>query len=212
MGDGICRPMHPPSKELIDRFPYKKPYRLYRFLSDLDELVDMVPNDLQRIGVAAVLTRRFLSQDSSSWIFEACPEPDPENLSSAHCLYKEPGYPFIIMLTSWLPQCSPVHNHANWSIVACLGDETTGWEENYFWTRLDDGSQHGYAEVKLVSKEILKPGDIIGFTPDAIHNIRSISAKGVASPKPTYLFNIFGETDLNNRYKFNPFNKTLENF
>ncbi len=47
MGDGICRPMASPPKALLDRFPYREPYRLYRFLSDLDDLVDMVPHDLQ---------------------------------------------------------------------------------------------------------------------------------------------------------------------
>lgn len=209
-GDGKCRPMIAIAKEFLEYFPYRKPYRLYRFLSDLDDIVNLVTDDLQRIRLAAVLTRRFLSQESSAWIFEACPVPDPETFSAGHILYQEPGYPFVIMLTSWLPQCSPVHSHGNWSIVACLGDETTGREQNYFWQRLDDGSTPGYAKVKVISKEILKPGDIIGFTADAIHNIKSISSEGVIAPKPTYLFNIFGETDEEKCFQFNPFNDTVE--
>ena len=67
MGDGICRPMPSPPKALLDRFPYREPYRLYRFLSDLDDLVEMVPHDLQRIGIAAKAPSGGNLRDTLHW-------------------------------------------------------------------------------------------------------------------------------------------------
>lgn len=207
--DGLSRPMGSPPSSL-SLFPLRRPYRLYRYLSDLDDLVESVSDDLERIRIATVLTRHLLAQ--ATWITQLCPVPDPERRASVNCLYGEPGYPLIIQIVAWLPQASPVHNHANWSIVAFLGDETAGCEENIFWSRQDDGSKPGHAIIKPVTKQILRPGDIVGFTPDAIHSIQSIPAENVEEPKPTYTFNIFGETDFNQRYEFDPVNNTLKNF
>lgn len=206
--DGKCLPLGslPPS---IEQFPLRHPYRFYRFLSDLDDLVESVTDDLERIRIAAVLTRHFLKQ--ATWLNEFCPLPDPEQRVVGKSLYGEPGYPFIAQVVSWLPQRSPVHNHSNWSIVGFLGDETAGYEHNTFWSREDDGSKEGFAIVKKVSQQILKPGDIVGFTPDAIHSIISIPGEKGKESKPTFTFNIFGETDLSQRYEFDPVNNTRKN-
>lgn len=208
-GDGKCCPMGSLPLSL-EQFYLRRPYRFYRFLSDLDDLVESVSDDLERIRIAAVLTRRFLTQ--ATWITELCPVPDPDQRVAGKSLYGEPGYPFIVQVVSWLPQRSPIHNHANWSIVGFLGDETAGYEHNNFWSRQDNGSKQGHAIIKKVSQQVLKPGDILGFTPDAIHSIVSIPGKKGKKSKPTFTFNIFGETDFSQRYEFDPANNTLKNF
>jgi predicted metal-dependent enzyme (double-stranded beta helix superfamily) len=210
--DGICRQMKSPSINL-DKFPLRYPYYFCRFLNDLDTLIELTSDDLERIRVATILTRRFLSQ--ANWVIDACPLPDPETHSATKPLYRDPNSPFEVHVFSWLPQNSGVHSHGSWSLVAILGDATTGRELNYFWTRFDDGSQPGYAVVKPISKQILEPGDIIGFTSDAIHNIKSISAENeenLENPKPTYMFNIFGDRNPSRRYIFNPFENTVTNY
>ena len=148
-------------------------------------------------------------------MIDTCPPPDPETRSATKPLYRDPNSPFEVHVFSWLPQNSGIHSHGSWSIVAFLGDETTGRELNYFWTRFDDGAQPDYAVVKPISKQILEPGDIIGFTSDAIHNIKSISAENEPNPdkpKPTLMFNIFGERNSSRRYIFNPFKNTITNY
>ncbi|MEQ8972582.1 MAG: cupin [Coleofasciculus sp. C1-SOL-03] len=207
--DGKCSPMGSPPATL-GQFPLRHPYRFYRFLCDLDDLVESVSDDLERIRIAAVLTRHFLTQ--ATWITETCPVPDQDQRVAGKSLYGEPGYPFIIQVVAWLPQRSPVHNHANWSIVGYLGDEMAGCEHNSFWCRQDDGLKKGHAIIKKASQQILKPGDIIGFTPDAIHSIVSIPCEKGIDSKPTYTFNIFGETDFSQRYEFDPLNNTLKKF
>lgn len=210
--DGVCRNMEQPSIDL-DKFPLRSPYSFCRFLNDLDTLTEITADDYERIRTATILSRRFLSQ--AEWVVNFCPDIESEKRAATKPLYKDPNSPFEVHVFSWLPQNSGVHSHGTWSIVAILGDATTGRELNYFWTRFDDQSKPDYAVVKPISKQILEAGDIIGFTADAIHNIKSISAENetnLEQPKPTFMFNIFGERNPSNRYEFNPFDNTLANY
>ena len=197
---GIGKPIDTPTS-LLRRFPKRKPYRLYRLLSDLDDMVEAIKDDRQRLQVALMLTRRFL--DASPWVADTLPMPDEEKGWAVHTMYREPNYPFAIQTVSWLPGFpSPVHNHATWSIVAILGNEEAGRERNYLWHRQDDGRKEGHAELELASEELLHPGDIIGFTPDAIHSVAMEAAP--ESWMPTFTFNIYGKPDYSKRYEFNP--------
>ncbi len=197
---GHCTQMQQPSLQLA-HFPHRHPYRFCRFLCDLEDLVEAVSDDCDRIRIATILVQRLLSQ--APWIFEACPTPDPEKGLAIQRLYREPGYPFTIKLVSWQPSLkSPVHNHAAWSIVAILGDVTCGHEKNQFWQRQDNGSQPNYARLQPTEQQILKPGDILGLMPDAIHSVEQLSAP--QSHKPTYTFNVYGKADLKQRYIFDP--------
>lgn len=201
--DGQVRAMASPTATLMRRFPQRKSYRLYRFLSDLDDLVAAVRSDRDRLRIATVLVRRLLER--SPWIVNTCPQPDPDLGWGVHFLYDEPGYPFTIQTVSWLPgQTSPIHNHGGWSLVAIIGDPArSGRERNRLWHRQDDGSQAGYGQITQISEVILQPGDMVGFTPEAIHDVCALPASETA-PQPTLTFNIYGETDFKNRYEFDP--------
>lgn len=196
--DGICLPMQSPLSGLT-QFPQRQPYRFCRFLCDLEDLVETISSDRDRIQIATQLVQRLLTQ--ATWIFEACPEPDPDKGLAIRRLYREPGYPFTVKIVSWLPgTTSPVHNHGAWSIVAILGDGTCGQEENQFWQRQDDGSRPEYAQLQPASQRTLKPGDILGLMPDAIHSVRQVSV----AQRPTYTFNVYGKADLKRRFVFDP--------
>ncbi|PZD73293.1 3-mercaptopropionate dioxygenase [Acaryochloris thomasi RCC1774] len=204
---GICRPMQPPSQN-IEHFPQRDPYRFCRFLCDLEDLVETVSDDCDRIRIAALLVQRLLAQ--AHWIMPSCPEPEPNKGLAIQRLYREPGYPFTIKLVSWLPGIkSPVHNHAAWSIVAIIGDATCGHERNQFWHRQDDGRQPDYAQLQPAEQHTLKPGNILGLMPDAIHSVEQLSAPH--SQKPTYTFNVYGKADLKRRYIFDPATNRLKN-
>ena len=206
--DGVCKPMGtPPAK--LRTFPQRNPYRLYRFLSDLDDLVESVKDERTRLQIGAELVRRLLAR--ASWIGDTLPMPDKDKGWAVHTLYKEPDYPFTIQTVSWLPGIpSPVHNHATWSLVAIMGDESAGRERNRLWKRVDDRSRSGHAELELVEERLLYPGDIIGFTPEAIHSVEQEAAEG--SWLPTFTFNVYGLTDYPNRFEYDPANKTVKNF
>jgi predicted metal-dependent enzyme (double-stranded beta helix superfamily) len=206
--DGLCQPMGQPSS-LLRRFPQRRPYRLYHFLSDLDDLVEAERSDRHRLRIAAVLLQRFLHQ--ADWIGETFPIPDETSGWGVHTLYDEPGYPFTVQTVSWLPgQRSPIHNHAAWSIVAILGDATTGRERNTFWRRVDDRSQPEKARLEVAGERLLLPGDTIGFEPAAIHCVEQEYAED--SWLPTFTFNIYGQTNYSQRYEYDVDRETVKNF
>jgi predicted metal-dependent enzyme (double-stranded beta helix superfamily) len=195
-GAGVVRRMGSPAASLLRRFSLRRPYRLYRFLSHLEDLVGAVRDERERLRLAAVLVRHLLAE--SAWIAESCPVPDPALGWAVSFLYDEPGYPFTVQLVSWLPdQGSPVHNHAAWGIVALLGDPAQdGHEENTLWRQTEQG---GVEKTGILT---LKPGDLIGFTPEAIHSVQAVDPVGQG--RPTLTFNVYGETDFSQRYEYDP--------
>ena len=184
-----------------------KPYRLYRFLTDVEDIVDRESDDSlperlrQRIRLQRIcpLVRRLLN--SCEWLQLNFLPPDPETGWSVQMLYDEPDFPITIQTVVWSPgAASPVHNHATWGIVALLD----GQEKNTFWQRSPTTEFPDL--IKATGDRILTPGDILWFTPDAIHQIEAIG------DEPTISFNLYGATDYDRRFEFDPLRATAEIF
>ena len=184
-----------------------RPYRLYRFLTDVEDIVeqeseDSLPERLrQRIRLQRIcpLVRRLLN--SCEWLQLNFLPPDPETGWSVQMLYDEPDFPLTIQTVVWSPgTVSPVHNHATWGIVALLD----GQEKNTFWQRSPTSEFPDL--IKATGDRILTPGDILCFMPDAIHQIEAIG------DEPTISFNLYGATDYDRRFEFDPLHATAEIF
>ncbi len=176
-----------PSPEVLVPEPIV-PYRLYRFLTDLEEILLRDTDDGIRLQKISPLVRHLL--DNSPWIELQFLPPDPETGWSVTMLYDEPDYPLTIQLVSWMPgMVSPIHNHAAWGLVAIL----SGQEKNTFWRR---SPQTGSLEP--AGDRILSPGDVITFMPDAIHQVEALGNEPVIS------FNLYGETEFDRRFEYDP--------
>ena len=176
-----------------------KPYRLYRFLTDLEDILDNIPDDYDRIKAICPLVRKLLN--SSYWLQLEYDPPCPDVGWSVKTLYQEPNYPITIQTVAWLPNHpSPIHNHAAWGVVGII----QGQEKNRFWRR--NPTAENPEQVELINEKILVPGDIIGFMPDAIHSVETMG------DYPTVTFNIYGEADFSRRYRFDSINHTAKNF
>jgi predicted metal-dependent enzyme (double-stranded beta helix superfamily) len=67
---------------------------------------------------------------------------------------------------------TPVHDHLAWGLVGLYRGE----QEEQVFTRRDDGSQEGRAELELVERRILRPGDFYELLPEFdIHRVRTTS-------------------------------------
>lgn len=175
------------------------PYRLFRFLTDLEDIINDIPDDRQRLQAIAPLVRNLLT--SSYWLQLEYLEPNPKVGWSVKTLYKEPDYPLTIQTVAWLPgHTSKIHNHATWGLVALI----SGQEKNRFWRRVP--SAEFPERLELVGEQILEPGDIITFMPDAIHSVEAMG------DEPTISFNLYGKTDYKQRYQFDIVNHTATNF
>jgi len=178
----------------------EKKYRLYRFLTDIEDIIERTQDDRERLAAIRPLVRRLLT--SSDWLQGEYLEPDPQLGWSVLTLYDEIDFPLTIQTVAWSPgQVSPIHNHAAWGIVALI----SGKEKNILWRRSDE--QKNRDRIDRVGEQILSPGDIITFTPDAIHSVEAISSEEAAIS-----FNIYGETNYDQRFEFDPINHKAENF
>lgn len=177
------------------------PLRLYRFLTYLEDILRATPDNTARLAQIRPLVRDFLNQ--SPFLLLQCPEPNSEQGWAVTKLYDETDFPLTIQLVSWLPgRTSSIHNHGAWGLVAILD----GQECNRFWrcshwpgpgTKLQDlGSAAGPSPLEPLSEQCLNPGDLITFMPNAIHQIEALGEEPVMS------FNLYGETDYSQRFKF----------
>ena len=175
------------------------PYRLYRFLTDLENVLDQITNDQLRLQAICPLVRQLLS--SSAWLQIMPLNPDPELGWEVTMLYDEPFFPLTVQMVAWAPGAtSPIHNHATWGVVALL----SGQEKNTFWQRSPTSDLPNKLEVS--GDVLLSPGDMVCFMPDAIHQVKAISNQ------PTISFNVYGETNYDLRFEFDPTQDTAKNF
>jgi len=174
-------------------------YRLYRFLTELEDLLAAEKDDVKRLNAIAPLVRKLLI--SSYWLQMEYKQPDPKTGWGVHFLYREYQFPLTVQMVAWQPGSqSTIHNHATWGLVALLG----GHETNRIWRR-NPTVEHP-DRIELIDEVVLAPGDIITFTPGAIHQVQP------ASDEPTISFNLYGITDRQQRYVFNPANRTAKLF
>ncbi len=192
--EGMCEEIEVPEIELSD-----STYRLYRFLTDLEDLLAKVSSDRDRLHAIVPLVQRLLT--SSYWLQIPNAPPDPELGWSVQMLYDEQFFPLTVQLVTWLPGAkSPIHNHAAWGVVAMIN----GQERNTFWRR--SPTPKFPDKIERVSDRTIGGGEIITFMPDAIHSIEAIG------DEPTISFNIYGETDYEHRFEFDLDTITAQQF
>jgi predicted metal-dependent enzyme (double-stranded beta helix superfamily) len=175
------------------------PYRLYRFLTDLEDILEQIEDDRLRLQAISPLVRKLL--ESSSWFQIPLLEPDPETGWAVQMLYDEPFFPLTVQLVAWAPgTVSPIHNHASWGLVGLL----SGQEKNTFWQRSPIPKFPD--KIETVGDILLAPGDILCLMPDAIHHVEALG------DEPTISFNLYGETDYDRRFEFNSIQGTAQIF
>jgi predicted metal-dependent enzyme (double-stranded beta helix superfamily) len=192
--DGQCREFG--NAEIAEPAEY---YRLYRFLTDLEDLLKVTHDDVARLEAITPLVRTLLI--SSFWLQMEYDPPNPKTGWSVRFLYQEHEFPITIQMVAWAPgQRSPIHNHGTWGIVALLD----GQERNRLWQRQPDAD---HPDRLAPSQDlILNPGDIVALTADAIHSVEPLG------DEPTISFNLYGVTNFQQRYEFAPDHHTAKRF
>jgi predicted metal-dependent enzyme (double-stranded beta helix superfamily) len=187
--------------------PDDRPYRLYRFLTDVEDILlatDDPQTQLQRI---IPLVPQLLEQ--SPWFYFNPLTPDPVTGWAVETLYDEPDFPLTVQLVAWAPgSVSPIHNHGAWAIVALLQGEET----NYVWQRSPSNTHPD--RITQSSDRTLTSGDLLGILPAAIHQIQAghDGQRPAESRRPTISFNLYGPTDYSARYEFDPNAHTATEF
>ena len=174
-------------------------YRLYRFLTEVEDVLSDVVDECSRLPELRMLVRRLIT--NSYWVKIQYPDPCFKTGISILNLYDELGFPLTVQTETMSPGIvSPIHNHGTWGVVAVL----KGQEKHTLWKRTKDLEFKD--RIEPVGDITLSAGDIISFTPDAIHSVEAINNE------LTMTFNMYGETDPKERFEFNPITYTAKNF
>ena len=192
--DGECFALDIDELELPEQ-----PYRLYRFLTELEDILNHVSDDCSRIWTIAPLVRKLLT--SSYWLQMEFTHPHPDPGWSVRFLYQEHGYPLTVQMVAWLSSyTSPIHNHAAWGMIAVIG----GQEKHRLWRRSPTPEQPD--RIEYMGEKVFVPGDIVGFMPNAIHSVEPLG------DEPAVTFNLYGVTDYSQRFEFDVHTQTAKKF
>ncbi|MDX1976552.1 MAG: cupin [Pseudanabaenaceae cyanobacterium bins.68] len=160
-------------------------YRLYRLLTDLEDILSQDLELTQQLAEIVPLVRRLLTE--SYWWQVPDQAPDPELGWAVQSLYDEPFFDLTVQLVTWLPGASsPIHNHGTWAVIAMI----SGAELNQFW----QNSQ----QIQLVGEQTFTAGEILALMPQVIHQV------SVCGEEPTISLNIYGKADYDARLEFDP--------
>jgi predicted metal-dependent enzyme (double-stranded beta helix superfamily) len=174
-------------------------YRLYRFLTEVEDVLNQVEDESHCLPQLRTLVRRLMI--NSYWVQSQMLEPDTKTGTSVLLLYDELGFPLTVQTVSFAPgTISNIHNHGTWGIVAIL----KGQEKNTFWRRT--GNPNFPDKIEKTGEINLFPGDIISFTSETIHHVQAMGEE------PTVTFNIYGETNPNQRFEFDVINHIAKKF
>jgi len=175
------------------------PYRFHRFLTEVEDVLAAAIDETDCLPQLWLLVRRLIT--NSYWLQTQYIEPNPDTGTGIIMLYDEIGYPLTVQIATYLPGTrSFIHNHGTWGIVAVLKGE----EKNTLWKRIHDPQFPDWVEP--TAEVTLLPGDIISFTPDAIHSVEA------THDETTVTFSIYGETHHSKRFEFNSITHTAKNF
>ncbi|KAM3113349.1 cupin [Phormidesmis sp. 146-33] len=196
-GDAICSSTN--LSKIAQAEESSQPYRLYRFLTELEDVLNQITDDRLRLQAICPLVRKLLNH--ADWLQLPFLQPDSETGWAVSMLYDEPFFPLTVQLVAWAPGVtSPIHNHASWGLVALL----SGQENNTFWQRSPTSERPD--QIELSSDRLLDPGDILCLMPDTIHQIQAMG------DQPTLSFNLYGETNYDQRFEFDPIQGTAKPF
>ncbi|MGB5914684.1 MAG: cupin [Phormidesmis sp.] len=180
--DGTCTAFGTAEAE-----PPERTYRMYRFLTEMEDILAGEPDDARRVQALIPLVRKLLI--SSYWLQLEHKPPSEKTGWSVNFLYREHEYPITVQMVAWAPGTkSKIHNHATWGIVAMVG----GQEKNTLWQQAEGKPE----KLIAAGEQVLYPGDIIGFTANAVHQVTPMG------DEPTISFNLYGVTDYSTRYKY----------
>ncbi len=177
----------------------RTPYRFHRFLTEMEDVLEDAIDETACLSQLRLLVRRLIT--NSYWVQTQYVEPNPDTGSGVIMLYDEIGYPLTVQIATYQPgACSTVHNHGTWGVVAILRGE----EKNTIWKRTPAPQFPDWIEP--TAESTLLPGDIVSFTPDAIHSVKALG------DQPTVTFSVYGETHHSKRFEFDLTTRTAKNF
>jgi predicted metal-dependent enzyme (double-stranded beta helix superfamily) len=137
---------------------------------------ETVAGDAQRVEALRPAFAKLLAADG--WLPEACARPDWQSRMGGgiaqYALYRaEDGSLCLFSLVVPAGAATPVHDHLAWGLVGLY----RGRQDETVYQRLDDGRDPARADLGIVKRRTLGPGECYTLLPptDDIHYVRTVS-------------------------------------
>jgi 3-mercaptopropionate dioxygenase len=158
-------------------------YDLSTLSRDLDQIVSEERADLRAlVGRARECLTRLLAD--ISWLAPGYCEPAAQG-SVQYLLHRHPGDLYTVTGVVFpVGYSTSVHDHTAWGLIGVW----RGQEQEERFTRVDDGSRPGWAELRFVDSVRNSPGAVTHLIPphEEIHRIRNLS------PYPSCSIHVYG--------------------
>nr|HAT8715092.1 cupin [Legionella jordanis] len=179
------------------------PKQLVPLITELRALKIFEQDSASNVAQVSKILKPWVSTDE--WLEEQYLSVDLDKGYTSWLLHEEADHSLAVNLLAWQPsrEITP-HDHKTWGVVGCV----RGIEENYFWTRLDDGTKPGYAKIKRGGAPLrCHPGDIITLAEDDIHSVINVSNSVAIS------LHVYGKNlNYTRRHQYDPVNDKIEEF
>ncbi len=183
-------------------------YALQQLAADVEAIVADKQEHADIVTAAEPLLERFLAANS---LPEEYCQPAPGGMTTEHKdftlyrLHRGPEDCFNIMVAIWPPgKSSGVHDHAGkWVVEGVYRNQL----RTIRYTRLDDGTHTGYAELKETASLDLHPGDVshVLSPNEEVHDFINQTSEPVVS---VHIYG--GDISTETLNYFNPASHTVE--
>ncbi|MDH3378543.1 MAG: cysteine dioxygenase family protein [Gammaproteobacteria bacterium] len=145
-------------------------YSLDHYIEDLKRITADARDEDSILTQLGPLSAR-LALDKG-WLRDKYFETDEEQGFAAHLLHEESDHSLAVFAVSWIPgRGAPPHDHGTWAVVSGV----EGIERNIGYSRADDRSQPGHAELEVKHDFNAGPGELVCMKTGGIHAVRNES-------------------------------------
>ncbi|OED44281.1 hypothetical protein AB833_01875 [Chromatiales bacterium (ex Bugula neritina AB1)] len=141
-------------------------YTLDQYIADIRQIASDESDNSKITDKIKPLAEKITAE--RGWFKAQYREVDDEQGFGLHLLFEEENHDLAVFVIAWAPgKGLAAHNHKTWAVVS--GIEGQEHEVNY--TRRDDGSKPGFADLAVTREETLYPGKAVCCMPEDIHSV-----------------------------------------
>lgn len=141
-------------------------YSVDAYVEDLRRIAGETTDEGKIFEALGPLARRLATD--TSWLKPEYANFDPEQGFGVHVLHQEADHTLAVFVVSWEPGNGVVpHDHGTWAMIAGI----EGLERNTTYSRVDDRSRAGYAEIEVKREAVAGPGELVCIKTGGIHSV-----------------------------------------
>ncbi len=142
-------------------------YTVQEYVDDLRRITGAAADESEIIKQVRPLAEK-LAQNRDGWMKPEYYDYDEDRGSGLHVLHEEPDHTLMVFAAAFRPgRLTPIHDHGTWAVVAGVDGEET----NTIYSRVDDGSKPGFAELEKRGEKTFRHGEALALRTGSFHTV-----------------------------------------